>query len=56
MSLLPGVEFITVDKRCRPRTRCGAAPRSCAARPFDLLLHLQVSLRASLLARQIPRA
>jgi heptosyltransferase I len=49
MSLLPEIEFLTVDKsrfaseyaRLRPQLR---------ARRFDVLLHMQVSLRASLLS------
>ena len=51
MSAMPDVEFITVDKRAR------AAPRELAARlkgrHFDVLLHMQLALRASLLARRI---
>jgi heptosyltransferase I len=49
MSLLPEIEFLTVDKGhfvsefARLRSRL-------AGRRFDLLLHLQVSLRASLLS------
>jgi heptosyltransferase I len=53
MSLLPGVEFITVDKRADRAARAQLRAR-LKAEPFDLLLHLQVALRASLLARQIP--
>ena len=53
MSLLPGVEFITVDKRADRAARAALRAR-LQAEPFDLLLHLQVALRASLLARQIP--
>ncbi len=52
MSLLPGVEFITVDKRA-DRAAKAALRRALGATPFDLLLHLQVSLRASLLSRHI---
>jgi heptosyltransferase I len=52
MRTLPGVEFITVDKRDRR-----AARRTLAAaldgRRFDVLLHMQLALRASLIARQI---
>ena len=52
MSALPEVEFITVDKRAR-----GAARRELAAklkgRQFDVLLHMQLALRASLIARRI---
>jgi len=47
MSLLPGVEFITIDKRAG-----WAAARTLRlalrGRRFDLLLHMQLSLRASL--------
>jgi heptosyltransferase I len=52
MSLLPDVEFIIVDKRADR-----AAQRELQARlaqqPFDLLIHLQLALRASLLARHV---
>jgi heptosyltransferase I len=52
MSLLPGVEFITIDKRAGL-----AAARSLRAalrgRRFDVLLHLQLSLRASLVSALI---
>ena len=53
MSLLPEVEFITVDKRA------GLAGlrdlrRRIGARRFDVLLHLQLSFRASLAAAVIP--
>lgn len=52
MSLLPEVEFITVDKRASREARnalyCGLAQRR-----FDVLLHLQLALRASLLARRV---
>jgi heptosyltransferase I len=55
MSLLEGVEFIIVDKRADAATR-----RSQAAllrgRQFDVLLHMQLALRASLLARSVPAA
>jgi heptosyltransferase I len=53
MSLLPGVEFITVDKRAG---WAGLADlrRRLRGRRFDLLLHLQVSLRASTVAAVIP--
>jgi heptosyltransferase I len=49
MQLLPGVEFITVDKRAG----LGAARdlrRALHGRRFDALLHLQLSLRASLVS------
>jgi heptosyltransferase I len=49
ISLLPGVEFLTVDKRSAiaefVRLR-----RALRGRSFDALLHMQVSLRASLLS------
>ncbi|HEX2790868.1 MAG TPA: glycosyltransferase family 9 protein [Steroidobacteraceae bacterium] len=52
MSLLPGVEFITIDKRAGL-----AAARALHARlrgrRFDLLLHMQLSLRASLVSALI---
>jgi heptosyltransferase I len=49
MHLLEGVEFITVDKRSSL-----AAARSLRARHFDVLLHMQLALRASLIARSVP--
>jgi heptosyltransferase I len=52
MSLLPGVEFITIDKRAGL-----AAARNLRsalrARRFDVLLHMQLSLRASLVSALI---
>ncbi|MBM4233181.1 MAG: glycosyltransferase family 9 protein [Gammaproteobacteria bacterium] len=53
MSLLPEVEFITVDKRA------GLAGLQCLrqmlrGRQFDLLLHLQLSMRASIVAALVP--
>ncbi len=53
MSLLPDVEFITVDKRAGLGT-VPALRRALRGRRFDVLLHLQVSLRASLLSTAIP--
>jgi heptosyltransferase I len=53
MSLLPGVEFITIDKHAglaAARTLRAAL----AGRRFDVLLHMQLSLRASLLSVLIP--
>lgn len=47
MSLIPEVEFIIIDKRGRWRS-WRALSRSLGDRRFDLLLHLQTSLRASL--------
>ena len=53
MELIDGVEFITVDKRAGL-----AAGRDLHARlggrRFDLLLHMQLSLRASLLSLFVP--
>ena len=53
MSLLPGVEFITVDKRDGLRA-LPSLRRALRGRRFDVLLHLQLSLRASLLSTAIP--
>ena len=53
MSLLPGVEFITVDKRAGWRS-LRALRAAIGARRFDLLLHMQLSIRASLLSLAIP--
>jgi len=47
MSLLPGVEFITIDKRAGLATARGLRA-ALHGRRFDLLLHMQLSLRASL--------
>jgi len=49
MSLIEGVEFITVDKRAS----LGAARAQLDGRRFDVLLHMQLALRASLVARQV---
>src|SRR5450631_229892 len=52
MSLLPGVEFITIDKRAglsSARALCTALRR----RRFEVLLHMQLSLRASLVSALI---
>ncbi|MBU6377923.1 MAG: glycosyltransferase family 9 protein [Gammaproteobacteria bacterium] len=53
MSLLPGVEFITVDKRAG-LDGLRALRRALRGRHFDLLLHLQLSLRASAVAALVP--
>ena len=53
MSLLPGVEFITVDKRAGFDGLRGLR-RTLRDRRFDLLLHLQLSLRASAVAALVP--
>lgn len=53
MSLIGGVEFITVDKRAGFTAR-RMLRAQLHERRFDVLLHMQVSLRASLLAQVIP--
>ena len=55
MELIDGVEFITVDKRA------GFAARrdlhgNLRGRRFDVLLHMQLSLRASLVSTAVPAA
>ncbi len=52
MRALPGVEFITVEKRARRAARRALAA-TLRGRHFDVLLHMQLALRASLIARQI---
>ena len=52
MGTVAGVEFITVDKRAGRAARQELA-RRLRARQFDVLLHMQLALRASLIARQI---
>jgi len=53
MQLLPGVEFITVDKRAGlGATR--TLRHALRGRHFDVLLHLQLSLRASLVSALLP--
>ncbi|MGH8232096.1 MAG: glycosyltransferase family 9 protein [Steroidobacteraceae bacterium] len=53
LRLLPGVEFITIDKSAGLGAR-QAVRAALRGRRFDLLLHLQLSLRASLLSTAIP--
>jgi len=53
MSLLPGVEFITVDKRAG-LGGLRALRNAMRHRRFDLLLHLQLSVRASVVAAVVP--
>ena len=48
-AVFPGIEFITVDKRAMPRELVRLR-RLLATRRFDLLLDLQLSIRASLVA------
>lgn len=52
MRLLPEVEFITVDKRTGWRA-LRELRAAVSGREFDVLLHLQLALRASLVASQI---
>jgi heptosyltransferase I len=52
MSLLPQVEFITIDKRSSVRSLL-ALRAALAGRRFDVLLHMQLSLRASLASAMI---
>ena len=52
LGAVPGVEFITVDKSATRAAR-HALVRRLRARQFDVLLHMQLALRASLIARQI---
>jgi heptosyltransferase I len=49
MTLIDDVEFIIVDKKAG----AGALRRALAARSFDVLLHMQLALRASLIAREV---
>ena len=51
MSSIEGVEFITVDKRSGLAAL--AAPRALAGRRFDVLLHMQLAFRASLIAWRV---
>jgi heptosyltransferase I len=53
MSLVEGVEFITVDKRAGFGAR-HALREQLRGRRFDVLLHMQLALRASLVARSVP--
>ena len=53
MSLIEGVEFITVDKRAS-LVGLAALRRELAARRFEVLLHMQLALRASLVASCVP--
>ncbi len=49
MSLLPEVEFLSVDKR-RPAAEFARLRRELRGRRYDVLLHMQLSLRASLVS------
>ncbi len=52
MSLVDGVEFITVDKRAGFGAR-HALRTQLRGRQFDVLLHMQLALRASLIANSV---
>jgi heptosyltransferase I len=52
MSLVDGVEFITVDKRAGFGAR-HALRNLLRGRQFDVLLHMQLALRASLIASNV---
>ncbi|MGH8252617.1 MAG: glycosyltransferase family 9 protein [Steroidobacteraceae bacterium] len=53
LSLLPGVEFITIDKRSL-RSGARTLRTELRGRRFDVLLHMQLALRASLFSTCIP--
>ncbi len=53
MSLLPGIEFITINKGAG-WSALGDLRRALGGRQFDILLHLQLSLRASLASLAVP--
>jgi heptosyltransferase I len=55
MRLIEGVEFIIVDKRAGLGA-VAAVRRKLAGHSFDALLHMQVALRASLIALQVSAA
>ncbi len=55
MTLLDGVEFITVDKRAGLSARRALRSR-LEGRHFDVLLHMQLSFRGSLVSRLVPAA
>lgn len=50
---LPDIEFIVVDKRSTWQAR-GKLQETLHGRRFDLLMHMQLSLRASVLSTAIP--
>ena len=53
MELIDGVEFITADKRAGLAARRDLRAR-LRGRGFDVLLHMQLSIRASLVSRLVP--
>jgi heptosyltransferase I len=52
MGIVPGIEFITFDKR-RSHAEFARLKAILRGRRFDLLLHMQVAFRASLIARLV---
>jgi len=52
MNLIEGVEFIIVDKRAGFAARRGIR-QQLAGRHFDVLLHMQLAFRASLISREV---
>jgi heptosyltransferase I len=56
MNLLEGVELITVDKHAGLSASRRSLSAQLRGRHFDVLLHMQLALRASMLARKIPAA
>jgi heptosyltransferase I len=55
MSLIEGVEFIIVDKRAGFGAR-REMQRQLGGRRFDVLLHMQLAFRASLVSREVSAA
>src|SRR5215470_3574351 len=55
MQLVEGVELITVDKRTG-LTGLRNLRRQLRDRRFDVLLHMQLAIRASAIASQVPAA
>ncbi|ROR34749.1 glycosyltransferase family 9 protein [Inmirania thermothiophila] len=50
---IPEIEFVVVDKAAGPLAAARALARTLRGRRFDVLLHMQAALRASLLARVV---
>jgi heptosyltransferase I len=50
---IPGIEFVVFDKKAGAQAYCDLRA-SFAGRRFDVLLHLQLALRASLAAAMVP--
>ncbi|MDY6948574.1 MAG: glycosyltransferase family 9 protein [Pseudomonadota bacterium] len=51
---LPDIEFFVVDKRAGPWQARNQLKEALRGRSFDVLMHMQLSLRASLLSSAIP--